>query len=53
MKALPVVEIVEVGSEPLFVRLRQPKELKHFASARLWLGEREDAFVERETCESR
>ena len=39
MKAMPVVEIVEVGTEPLFVRRRQPKNLKHFASAGLWLGE--------------
>ena len=46
MKAMPVVEIVEVGSEPLFARLGQPENLKRFASARLWLGEREDALIE-------
>ena len=39
MKAMPVVEIVEVGTEPLCVRWGKPKTLKHFASAGLWLGE--------------
>ena len=39
MKAMPVVEIVEVGTEPLCVRWGKPKNLKHFTSAGLWLGE--------------
>ena len=39
MKAMPVVEIVEVGTEPLCVRWGKPKTLKHFASAGLRLGE--------------
>ena len=39
MKAMPVVEIVEIGTEPLCVRWGKPKTLKHFASAGLRLGE--------------